>query len=178
MFPFLWVPELFPASTTSFSQQQLTRIEPQQSNQLNSTQLNSAQLNSTQLNSAQLSSAQLKSSSWLTPLTNQTVLLITSRRGSRRKHRLQQFLRCCLHKFLSDGPDTVAYLRDCCLAVSASLVRYSSCEAACHNNCCVKHCQRGTEDDVFDLKLYAYELHGKQRNPLALFSAVNLFVHV
>jgi hypothetical protein len=31
MFPFLWVPEFFPASATSFSQQQQTIIEPQQS---------------------------------------------------------------------------------------------------------------------------------------------------
>jgi hypothetical protein len=30
MFPFLWVPELSPASATSFSQQQLTTTEPQQ----------------------------------------------------------------------------------------------------------------------------------------------------
>jgi hypothetical protein len=28
MFPFLWVPELFPASGTSFLQQQLTTTEP------------------------------------------------------------------------------------------------------------------------------------------------------
>jgi hypothetical protein len=28
MFPFLWVPELFTASDTSFSQQQLTTTEP------------------------------------------------------------------------------------------------------------------------------------------------------
>jgi hypothetical protein len=30
MFPFLWVPELFMASATSFKQQQLTMTEPQQ----------------------------------------------------------------------------------------------------------------------------------------------------
>jgi hypothetical protein len=29
-FPFLWVPELSPASATSFSQQQFTTTEPQQ----------------------------------------------------------------------------------------------------------------------------------------------------
>jgi hypothetical protein len=49
-FPFLWVPELSPASATSFSQQQLTRTEPQQfsdwltqslTNQLLFTSLNS-----------------------------------------------------------------------------------------------------------------------------------------
>jgi hypothetical protein len=33
MFSFLWIPELSPASATSFSQQQLTIIEPQYSNQ-------------------------------------------------------------------------------------------------------------------------------------------------
>jgi hypothetical protein len=29
MFPFLWIPELSPATATSFSQQQLTMTEPQ-----------------------------------------------------------------------------------------------------------------------------------------------------
>jgi hypothetical protein len=45
-------------------------------------------------------------------------LLMYPRRGPHRKHRLQQFLQCCVHTLLSDGSGIVASVLSLCLAVA------------------------------------------------------------
>jgi hypothetical protein len=78
-FPFLRVPELSPASATSFSQQQLTATEPQRlSNSLTH-----------QTNSTQSLTNRLTPLHWLTDWTHSslTALFIISRHGPHRKYR-------------------------------------------------------------------------------------------
>jgi hypothetical protein len=74
MFPFLWIPELFLASATGFSQQQLTVTEPQQSSHLVTNQLLFTSLNSTDFSSLTV----LLITSWHGPLPSNCRCLIVS----------------------------------------------------------------------------------------------------